>query len=247
MPPARSSGVSTHHQTSPFTFRALWRWRWQALLLAIAVGLIAWGVHAAGAKELVERVILELRGAGAPWFFTAMALLPAVGFPLLPFALAAGPVFAPTLGTGGVVACSILAVVVNVTLSYVLASTVLRTVVQKLMVRLGYHLPDPRRESAWFFITLVRLAPGLPFWAQSYLLGLMRVRFGAYLAVSTLVPASYLTGTIVFGDALMQGNKRAAFTALAVIGLVGVTLFLLRRRMTAKTGRATATSPHPLP
>jgi uncharacterized membrane protein YdjX (TVP38/TMEM64 family) len=247
MPPARSSGVSTHHKTSPFTFRTLWRWRWQVLLVAVAVGLIAWGVHAAGAKEIVDRVILELRGAGAPLFFTAMALLPAVGFPLLPFSLAAGPVFAPTLGTGGVVACSILAVVVNVTLSYVLASTALRTLVQALMVRLGYHLPDPRRESAWFFITLVRLAPGLPFCVQSYLLGLMRVRFGAYLVVSTLVPASYLTGTIVFGDALMQGNKRVALAALAVIVLVGVTLFLLRRRMTAKAARALATPADSLP
>ncbi len=92
-----------------------------------------------------------------------MALLPAVGFPLLPFALAAGPVFAPTHGTGGVVACSILAVALNVALTYALASTSLRPHVARLMTRLGYRRPDPRRDRAWGFILLVRLAPGLRF------------------------------------------------------------------------------------
>ena len=181
-----------------------------------------------GARELVEQVVARLRGAGAPVFFAAMALLPAVGFPLLPFTLAAGPVFAPTLGTGGVIACAILAVAVNVALSYALASTVLHSMVERLMVRLGYRLPDSRRGNAWLFITLVRLAPGLPFCVQSYLLGLMRVRFGTYMAVSTLVPAIYLTGVIVFGDALLRGNTGVAFSAIALIALAGTGLFFFR-------------------
>ncbi|MCX6953920.1 MAG: hypothetical protein NTV51_17360 [Verrucomicrobia bacterium] len=212
----------------------LWRWRWHGLAILGAVVLLAWCAHAVGLRALMEQAVGRLRAAGAPLFFSGMAVLPAFGFPLMPFALAAGPAFAPALGRGGVIACSILAVALNVALSYALASTWLRPLVEKLMVRLGYRLPAPRRDRAWFFITLVRLAPGLPFWAQSYLLGLMRVRFGAYLLVSTLVPACYLTGTIILGDALMQGNKRAAFAALAALALVGTAVFFLRRRMEAK-------------
>jgi len=202
--------------------------------IALLVGLIVWAAQAAGARELVERVVLRLRGMGAAVFFSAMALLPALGFPLLPFALAAGPVFAPTLGTGGVVACAILAVAINVTLTYALASTGLRPLVAKLMARLGYRLPPPRPDRTWFFITIVRLAPGLPFWAQGYLLGLMRVPFAPYVVVSTLVPAGYLTAAIVFGDALMHGDRRVAFTALAAIVIISVAVFLIRRRMHAR-------------
>jgi uncharacterized membrane protein YdjX (TVP38/TMEM64 family) len=198
----------------------------------LGVALLAWGIHAVGLRELMTTVIAGLRDAGAPLFFTAMALLPAVGFPILPFTLAAGPVFGPTLGVGGVIACSVLAVAVNVTLTYVLASTLLRSLLEKLMARLGYRLPDPRRDNAWGFIAFVRLAPGLPFCVQSYLLGLMRLRFGPYFVVSTLVPAAYITGTVLAGDALVQGDKQRALGAAAVVALVAVTVFLIRRRMT---------------
>jgi uncharacterized membrane protein YdjX (TVP38/TMEM64 family) len=226
--------MPTQPPTPRFTFPHLWRWRWRILALAATVGLVAWGVRNSGAAELANTIIARLRGAGALWFFTAMALLPAIGFPLLPFSLVAGPAFAPTLGTAGVVVCAILAVAINVALSYALASTWLRPLVEKITTRLGYRLPGPRGDSAWFFITLVRLAPGLPFCMQSFLLGTMRVRFGTYMLISTVVPAGYLTGTIILGDALMQGNQPAVFTALAALAFIGVTLFLIRRRMAAK-------------
>ena len=221
-------------------FQILRRRKGIVMLALVVLGSLVLAARAVGLRELMNSVVIELRGAGAPAFFLAMAILPAVGFPLLPFSLAAGPVFAPVLGTGGVIACAILAVAVNVALSYALASTGLRSLVQRLMVRLGYRLPEPRRDNAWLLITLVRLAPGLPFCVQSYLLGLMRVRFGAYMVVSTLVPASYLTGVIVFGEALMQGNKSVAFGAVALIVCVGAGLFFLRRTMAARARRAAA-------
>ena len=186
-----------------------------------------------GVGELMEQLISELRNLGAPVFFTAMAILPALGFPLLPFALAAGPVFGPVLGTGGVVTCAILAVSVNVTLSYALAATVFRPPVKSLVMRLGYRLPDTNLHNAWFLTLLVRVTPGLPFWMQSYVLGLVRVRFCAYLVVSSLVPAGYLTGAIVFGDAMLQGKTGAAFFAIGLIMLAGTGLYFLRKKLTA--------------
>jgi len=222
-------------------FQILRRRKGIVMLALVVLGSLVLAARAVGLRELMNSVVIELRGAGAPAFFLAMAILPAVGFPLLPFSLAAGPVFAPVLGTGGVIACAILAVAVNVALSYALASTWLRSLVERLMVRFGYRLPEPRRDNAWLLITLVRLAPGLPFCVQSYLLGLMRVRFGAYMVVSTLVPASYLTGVIVFGEAMMQGNRSVAVGAVALIVGVGAGLYFLRRRMAAKARHSAAT------
>jgi len=210
-------------------------WRWcriavPALLLAVA---LAWAAQTIGIGALMQRTIIALRDAGAPLFFAAMAVLPAFGFPLLPFALAAGPVFVPVLGTVGVCACAIAAVSLNVALSYALAATALRPPVQWLLQRLGYALPDGYRHNAWLLTLLVRVAPALPFWTQSYLLGLVRVRFVAYLVVSSLVPAGYLTGAIVFGDAMLQRKTGAAFFAASLLLFVGAGIYLLRRRLTA--------------
>ena len=215
------------------------RWVW---LIALAIGvvlLLAWATQAMGLREMMTTVIAELRHLGAPVFFCAMAILPALGFPLLPFAFAAGPAFAPVLGTGGVVACAILAVCLNVALSYQLAATVFRPPVQWLVTRLGYRLPDPSRHNPWFVTLLARIAPGLPFWAQSYLLGLVRVPFLPYLTVSTLVPAGYLTAAILFGDALRQRDPRQALVALGVLALLGTGMFFLRRWLRARTRGST--------
>lgn len=207
-----------------------WRWATAAVLALATVLLLVWAARTIGLPELVIRFIAELRSLGAPVFFSAMALLPAVGFPLSPFALAAGPAFAPTLGTGGVILCAILAVSVNVSLSYALASSVFRPPVERLMLRLGYALPDPSRHRAWLVTLLARIAPGLPFWAQSYLLGLVRVKFAPYLLVSTLVPAGYVTAAILFGDALRLGRPGPALVALALVVVVGLTFYFLRKK-----------------
>jgi uncharacterized membrane protein YdjX (TVP38/TMEM64 family) len=162
-----------------------------------------------------------------------MALLPAVGFPLMPFTFAAGPVFGPTLGVGNVIVCALLAVMLNVTLSYWLATRALRPLVARLAAWLGYRLPETGAQSAWQLTTIIRLAPGLPFFMQSYLLGLMRTPFVVYMTVSTLVPAGYLVAVILFGDALWSGKGRNALLAASLLGIVAGVIHLLRKRQVA--------------
>ena len=73
-------------------------------------------------RERMDRVVELVRDAGPVPFFTAMTLLPIVGFPLSPFTLTAGPVFGPTMGVTTVVLCAILTIAINVAVSYWLAS-----------------------------------------------------------------------------------------------------------------------------
>ena len=48
-------------------------------------------------RGVLDHVLTVVRDAG-PWmFFGAMAVLPAVGFPMSPFTLSAGPVFGPVM------------------------------------------------------------------------------------------------------------------------------------------------------
>lgn len=199
-------------------------------LLAVlaAVGVVV--VLKTGLMDLLNAVILQLREAGPAVFFVAMALLPAAGFPLLAFTLAAGPVFGPTLGTAGVIGCSLLAVVVNLLLTYWLADRAFRPLVARLLNYFDFRLPDKLSASAWQISLIVRLTPGPPFWVQSYLLGLVRVPLVPYLTVSTGVVAGYIVALVWGSEAIASGNGRLALAAIGVLAVSIAGLQFLRRR-----------------
>jgi uncharacterized membrane protein YdjX (TVP38/TMEM64 family) len=209
------------------------KWLKIAALVAVLAAVIAGVGHGVEIKSWLEEGILRLRAAGPWYFFIGMALLPAVGFPLMPFTFAAGPVFGPTMGVGSVIACALAAVMVNVALTYWLATRALRPLVARLASLLGYSLPETGAHSAWQLTTIVRLAPGLPFFMQSYLLGLVRTPFVIYMTVSTLVPAGYLVAVILFGDALWSGKGKNALLAASLLGILAGILHLLRKRQAA--------------
>ena len=205
-------------------------------LVAAGLAFVAVTVFAArsgGPKALWLSVDGVLREAGPLAFFAAMALLPAVGFPLMPFTLIAGPVFGPQLGVVPTIGCAVAAVAVNVALSYWLAAGAMRAWVLRLSCWLGYRMPEMPAGTAWQLVTVVRLAPGLPFWMQSYLLGVVRAPFAAYLTLSTLIPAFYIAATIAGGDALARGRGRTALLAFAVLGFIAALVHLLRKRRAA--------------
>src|SRR4051812_2738041 len=81
---------------------------------AIAVTAVAVvGTHYSDVRGLIGRTVAYFRDAGAWPFFTAMAVLPAVGFPISAFNAVAGPVFGPSMGVFTVIACAGLAIAVN--------------------------------------------------------------------------------------------------------------------------------------
>jgi uncharacterized membrane protein YdjX (TVP38/TMEM64 family) len=221
------------------------RRRWTKKHLALAAGLsalIAMLVFVElklGLVEALDTVVLGLREAGPEVFFMAMALLPAVGFPMLAFTLAAEPVFGPTLGAGWVIAWSITAVVVNLLLTYWLANRGLRPLVSRLLAYTNFRLPDNTADGAWQMTLIVRLTPGPPFWVQSYLLGLMRVPLVPYLVVSTLIMAGYIVALVCGGEAIAKGNGRLAFVAVGIL-VVSIAALQLLRKWTARR-RAAAT------
>jgi uncharacterized membrane protein YdjX (TVP38/TMEM64 family) len=207
--------------------------------LAAVLAVLVLVVLKTGLVEAVDTVVLGLREAGPQVFFAAMALLPAVGFPLSPFTLAAGPLFGPTLGAGWVIVWSLTAVVVNLLLTYWLANRALRPLVSRLLAYFEYHLPEHTAGGAWQLAWIVRLTPGPPFWAQSYLLGLIRVPLVPYLVVSTLVMAGYIVALACGGEAIANGSGRLAIAAVGVLVVTIAVLQLLRKR-TARLRAAAA-------
>ena len=201
--------------------------------LVLLIGGVILLVRSTGLMAVLNAAILSLREAGPTVFFLSMALLPAVGFPLLAFTLAAGPVFGPVLGVGWVIAWSLAAVLANLLLTYWLTNRALRPLVRGLLAWFDFRLPESAAGDAWQTTLIVRLTPGPPFWAQSYLLGLIRVPLAPYLMVSMLVMAGYIVALVCGGEAIVSGNGRLAIAAVGVL-VVSVAGLQLLRRHTAR-------------
>jgi len=205
-------------------------------LVILAIGIVVL-VQMGDLRARMSDFLALVRARGAPTFFLAMGILPLFGFPLAPFVLSAGPVFAPSIGVGAVIGWGVMALVANVSLAYLLAAWWMRPWMERLIHWLGYSVPQFPEGRSLEATLLLRVVPGVPFFLQSYLLGLARVRFGTYIAVSGLIPTLYLSAAVLAGDALAEGSRGRLLVAGVAITIIGLTLHLVRRRL--KATRAT--------
>jgi uncharacterized membrane protein YdjX (TVP38/TMEM64 family) len=128
-----------------------------------------------------------------------------------------------------VVVLAIAALLVNMALSYFLASRAFRPLLEALVRRLGYKLPEVGSGDATDLIVLLRVTPGLPFPVQNYLLGLARVPFGKYMIISGVISGSLTTGFILFGDALLHGKGGVALFSILLLLALTVATHLVRK------------------
>lgn len=185
-------------------------------------------------RGIVDSGLAMVRDAGPVAFFCGMAVLPAVGFPLSPFTLTAGSVFAPTLGWPVVILATWAALAVNVTITYVLARWIARPGLEKLTVRLGYKFPAVNADNYWDITLLARVTPGPPFVLQGIMLGLARVPYRIYLIGSTLVAWAYGTVFVVFGDALLAGKGKMIVFGISAMVALALGTHLLRQHLARK-------------
>ena len=224
---------------SPEIMAARHRRRRQAALAACALAGLALAGWAAmqppetwsRLKEVANSAKDWVRGLGAGWFYTAFAVLPAFGFPVSAFALAAGSLFGSELGLPLVLGLAGLSMAASMTLSYGLARFVVRPWVERLLAFLGYAIPMVPAGRQGLFVLMVRITPGAPYVFQNFLLGLSGVSFGTYLAVSWVVSTLTISLMIVFGDALMHGRWPVALAALGGVALVAVAIKLARKKL----------------
>jgi uncharacterized membrane protein YdjX (TVP38/TMEM64 family) len=206
-------------------------------VLAVAGVLVLRGFDV---KSMIFSIMEIIRLLGPAAFFTAMALLPAAGFPLMAFALTAGPAFGAQLGLGGVLLGSAAAITVNVVLTYWLARRALRPLLAWALGRLGYRIPVVPASDQFEMTLLVRITPGPPFFVQSYLLGLAEIPFRTYLLPSLLFPMINLSGVVIFGDALMHGKAKVAVLGISLVVAAILGVHLLRRHLRQRRQRQEA-------
>jgi uncharacterized membrane protein YdjX (TVP38/TMEM64 family) len=208
-----------------------------AILVILAMAGVVLVICGVNLIEVRDRSIAAVRDSGPGLYFTAMAILPALGVPLLAFTLSAGPMFGQRLGIGIVVLLSLAAITVNFILSYFFARYTMRPVIARLMAWLGYNLPKIPEGDITDVIIIVRVTPGIPFFAQNYLLGLAGVPFGKYLLITCIFTWVLSGAFVLFGDALMRGQgKIALITACLLIASTAAT-HLTRKHYAKRKGR----------
>lgn len=211
-----------------------------ALVVCAVVGFVlqTLGVdvlgHLIGAAKwcqaLFAEVIAKLQAAGPLVFFAAMAVLPSFGAPVTVFWVAAGVGFSAQLGTPWVVVCSLLALGVNLALTYWMAVKALRPLVVRLLTRFRYEVPTVRPENERAMTILVRVTPGPPYFMQGLMLGVAGVRFRTYLLYSWLVQGMFGVALVIFGNALKDGHGQKALLGLGLlVGGIAVVQILRRR------------------
>jgi len=204
-----------------------------AVLLLVVAVLVMRGLDL---RDLVDRGLAVIRGAGPGLFFTALALLPAAGLPLMAFTIPAGEAFAPTMGLWGVIVAVMAAVAVNLSLIYWLARYALRPVLTGLLKRYGYGVPAVTPATSLTVTLLVRLTPGPPYTVQGYLLGLAEVPFRQYLVVSWLCTLPWAVGAVVLGRGVLNGNFKTVVAGIGVIVVAVVAVHFLRQRFLKREG-----------
>lgn len=220
-----SNGSTAPRQKLPIKLGAA------ALALLVLAALVAAGVDV---KGLIARVMEIIRAAGPVVFFTAMAILPAAGAPFLTFILPAVPVFGPQLGTANVVALGMVATTVNIAFTYALARWALRPLVERLVVRLGFKLPQVETGDQTDLLVILRVTPGMPFFVQHYVLGLANVPFGKYMLLSCAISLPVTSAFMLFSDALLQGKGKVIFLSAAALVALTAATHLVRRRYERK-------------
>jgi uncharacterized membrane protein YdjX (TVP38/TMEM64 family) len=181
---------SVHHALL-FAKRPRWPRGWWVVglvvivLLAAAGGYLIWReVDWSAANRVVDRL-------DALPLLAAMAVLPLIGFPILPVYLVAGARFGP-IGGGVAVAW---ATAVHLAGSYVIARTVLRGPLERVLARWHAHLPEIPRDEEPMVALIAALVPGLPYVVRNYLLATMGLRLRVYfwICLPIYVARSYVS------------------------------------------------------
>jgi len=192
------------------------------LMLAALVGLI-WA-----SRSMNPEWLEEWKANVHPLhFFAVMTLAQIVGMPGTPFYLMAPLAYGIPLSLVG----TLLSLSVTLILAYAVVRGGLGPLVQRILDRSGYQLPDLNGGRGLRFTLLLRFLPALPAAVKNYMLAIAGVPFPTYFVLSLVISFLYAAPLIILGESVFERDWSLLIGAAAVLLAVGLFTRWLRRRM----------------
>lgn len=185
-PTALANPVGQELASGNFSRRTWIGWAWMLLL---AVSLILGWSNGWFDAETLEKA----KGLPPVAFWLAMTFLPLAGFPISVTYICIGAFFPPL--TAFLLGSSSL--LVSMTLGYLIGRHWLRVPVQRVISRRWPQLLKLSPLQSYKATILVRAVPGVPYFLQNYGLGLLKIRFSMYLALSWSIQSMIMLSVIL--------------------------------------------------
>ncbi len=153
--------------------------------------------------------------------FAGLVILPGLPIPTSALLFAAGIAWRdhPLMACG----LCLLAMALNLAWTYWLAASPARNAIRHVLGRAGFDIPELLPQNQLKLVLLLKLTPGIPFFVQNYLCGILRVSFVLYMSVSMLCNGLIGTGIVLSGVGLGDGKLTPLLTGLSLVS-AGVVL-----------------------
>lgn len=190
-------------------------------------------------KDAIEPIRAAMQQQHPLIYFTLTGILTAFGFPILPFYLAGAAIY----GKGTSMLYAPLSAMLTIAIGYWANLTIARPVVNWMLARAGYTIPTISPNNYLRFTILCRITPGMPATIQNTILALGGVPFGKYMLGSFPIIMCWITGFILLGESMFEGNLGLAITAVMLIVFLILALRILRSRLEGDQTNELASAP----
>jgi uncharacterized membrane protein YdjX (TVP38/TMEM64 family) len=160
--------------------------------------------------------------------YASIVILPSFGFPVGALLILAGVVWGANWH-GCVYGIS--AVALNIAWSYLFAAGPGRKILERLLGERWQRWSSMETKDMVRLTCLLRLTPGIPLFAQNYLLGLLRVPYLTYLTCSIPLSSLYVVGFIVTGGAIFSGKLFPILTGVGILVIATVVTRMFRSKL----------------
>lgn len=202
-------------------------WRWLLPSVAALTGLLILFFALPGnPQDWLDFLLDQDRHPGL--FVAVMVLLPMLGFPISPFLILVGIKFGPYWAT----AVTALIFSFHLLTAYLLAHSVLRPQITKLLAKFKYSLPNIQERRRLPFSIIFMALPGLPYTVKNYALATLNIPFRIYFPVALGCNLLLALPFIGLGHTAIK-DPRLVILFLLILAAGYVATLWLKRKMTA--------------
>ncbi|MEM6911553.1 MAG: hypothetical protein AAF555_08200 [Verrucomicrobiota bacterium] len=162
--------------------------------------------------------------------FLAFCLLPALPLPISLTLAFFGPLLIAQLGFGPAYSLILVAEALCMSWAYFVSAHPGRKLMLRLLAWRKITLPEFSQGDLLRFLVVFRITPGIPFFLQNIVLGVLRVPFWPYLLLSIPPQALYAFAFLKTGQGLLEGEAAPLVIGLGVLILAAVLVSWLRKK-----------------